>query len=130
MEQKELEYILKYLYSLQAILEYKIDTKDYATPYAFETRRKEAHDAMIENVILPLLNSDVDSSEVYIRTKMITDNLDKVFKIYDDTPFDLLDDDYCIPWLAKYLRKLFYSTECKYYLEGVTAHIHGIDIPR
>lgn len=128
MAKSDIEYILNYLYALQNILAYKSDAMDFMTPYGLETRRQDAHNAMVQNVILPMLKSDVDSSEVYIRTKTITDNLDKVWKIYDSTPFDLLDDD-CIPWLAKYLEKLFLSTECKYYLEGVTAYMHGINMP-
>lgn len=63
------------------------------------------------------------------RTKDITDNLDKVWAIYDGSPFDLLDDD-CISWLASYLEKLFSSAECKNFLECKTQYIHGIHIPK
>ena len=101
---------------------------DYMTPYGLETRRQEAHDAMVEHVILPMLDAD-DKAQVYARTKDITDNLDKVWAIYDGSPFDLLDDD-CISWLAIYLEKLFSSTECKNFLEGKTQYIHGIHIQK
>ena len=126
--QEDIDYIRRYLYSLQNIASYKNDTMDYMTPYALETRRQEAHNTMVQNLILPMLE-ECDESEVYIRTKDITDNLDKVWKIYDNSPFNLLDDD-CISWLAKYMEKLFASTECKYFLEGKTGGIHGIHIPR
>lgn len=125
---KDTEYILRYLFALQSIAAYKADMMDYMTPYGLETRRQEAHDAMVEHVILPMLDAD-DKALVYVRTKDITDNLDKVWAIYDLTPFDLLDDD-CISWLASYLEKLFSSTECKYFLEGKIQYIHGIHIPK
>ena len=129
MEREDVHNILNYLFVLQNIASYKNETTDHMTPYTFETMRQEAHNQMVRKVILPMLNGDVDESEVYIRTKMITDNLDKIWNIYDGSPFSLLDDE-CIHLLARYLRKLFLSTECKYYLEGVTAHLHGIDIPK
>ena len=125
---KDTEYILHYLFALQNIAAYKADMMDYMTPYGLETRRQEAHDAMVEHVILPMLDAD-DKALVYARTKDITDNLDKVWAIYDGSPFDLLDDN-CISWLAGYLKKLFSSTECKYFLEGKTQYIHGIHIPK
>ena len=125
---KDTEYILRYLFALQSIAVYKADMMDYMTPDGLETRRQEAHDAMVEHVILPMLDTD-DKVQVYARTKDITDNLDKVWAIYDGSPFDLLDDD-CISWLASYLEKLFSSAECKNFLEGRTQYIHGIHIPK
>lgn len=125
---KATEYILRYLSVLQSITAYKEDQMDYMTPYALETRRQIAHDALVKHVILPMLNTD-DKALVYERSKDITDNLDKVWDIYDGSPFDQLDDD-CIPWLAHYLDKLFSSSECKNFLEGKTAYIHGIHIPK
>ena len=71
---KDTEYILHYLFTLQSIATYKADTMDYMTPYGLETRRQEAHDAMVEHVILPMLDTG-DKAQVYARTKDITDNL-------------------------------------------------------
>lgn len=90
------EYILRYLFALQSIAAYKADMMYYMTPYGLETRRQEAHDAMVEHVILPMLDTD-DKAQVYVRTKDITDNLDKVWAIYDGSPFDLLDDAMVTP---------------------------------
>lgn len=49
---KNSEYILRYLFALQSIATYKIDMIDYMISYGLETRRQEAHDAMVEHVIL------------------------------------------------------------------------------
>ena len=128
MKRNGTEYILRYLFALQGIAEYKADMMDYMTPYELEARRQEAHDAMVEHVILPMLDTN-DKAQVYARTKEITDNLDKVWAIYDGCPFDLLDND-CISWLANYMEKLFSSAECKNFLEGKTQGVNGIHIPK
>lgn len=119
--------IQKYLYSLQNILFYQQDACDFCTPYQLEMNRQNAHNELVANHILPMLklDSSFSDTDVYIRTKLIFSNLDKVWKIYDNTEFDLKDDT-CLAFLALYLEKLFTSSECKNYLEGKTEHLRGI----
>ena len=73
---KDTEYILRYLFSLQSIATYKADMMDYMTPYGLETRRQDAHDAMVEHVILPMLDAD-DKALVYARTKDTTEYISR-----------------------------------------------------
>ena len=121
--------IQKYLYSLQNILFYQQDACDFSTPYQLEMNRQNAHNELVANHILPLLNIEKENgfsdTDVYVRTKLILSNLDKVWKIYDNTEFDLKDDT-CLAFLSLYLEKLFASSECKNYLEGRTEHLRGI----
>lgn len=120
--------IQKYLYALQAILFYKAAC-DFQTPYQLEMNRQNAHNELVTNYILPMLTIEGCSfaeSDVYVRTKLILSNLDKVWKIYDDTEFDLTDD-MCLAFLSKYLERLFSSSECKNYLEGRTEYLRGIN---
>lgn len=121
------EYIQKYLYSIQSILLYKQDAYDFSTPYQLEINRQNAHNELVKEYILPMLKLDSDSSDtdVYVLTKYILSNLDKVWKIYDDTEFDLTNNT-CLKILSRYLEKLFTSTECKYFLEGKTKGLRGI----
>jgi hypothetical protein len=123
------ENCLRYLFTLQSIALYKFDTDDYSTPYQFEQSRKIAHDRLFQENILPTLKLEEGFSEydAYNRSKEIFSNLDRVWKIYDETEFDLTKDD-TIPWLVLYLWKLLRSTEGEYYLEGHTQYIHGINI--
>lgn len=119
--------IQKYLYSLQNILFYQQDAGDFYTPYQLEMNRQHAHNELVANHILPMLklDSSFSDTDVYVRTKLILSNLDKVWKIYDDTEFDLKNDT-CLAFLSRYLEKLFTSSECKNYLEGKTEHLRGI----
>lgn len=121
------DYIQKYLYSIQTILLYKQDACDLSTPYQLEMNRQNAHNELVANYILPMLKTDSSFSDtdVYVKTKLILSNLDKVWKIYDDTKFDLTNNT-CLTLLARYLEKLFTSSECKNYLEGRTKHLRGI----
>lgn len=123
------ENCLRYLFTLQSIAQYKFDANDCSTPYQFEQSRKIAHDRLFQENILPTLKLEEGFSEydAYNRSKEIFSNLDRVWKIYDETEFDLTKDD-TIPWLVLYLWKLLRSTEGKYYLEGHTQYIHGINI--
>lgn len=120
--------IQKYLYSLQNILFYQQDAGDFSTPYQLEMKRQNAHNELVANHILPMLklDSSFSDTDVYVRTKLILSNLDKVWKIYDNTEFDLKDDT-CLAFLSLYLEKLFTSSECKNYLEGRTEYIRGIN---
>ena len=121
---------LRYLFSLQSILMYKTDANDWQTPYQLETNRQNAHRKLFDDAILPMLRLEEgsDENDAYMRSKDIFGNLDKVWKIYDDSEMDLTDDS-CIPWMVIYLWKLISSTEGKFFLEGRTQYIHGIHIP-
>lgn len=123
------ENILRYLFSLQSIAQYKIDANDWQTPYQLETIRQNAHDKVFKENILPTLYlvDGFDEHDSYMRSKEIFSNLDKVWKIYDETDFDITKDE-CVPWMAIYLWKILRSTECKYFLEGRTQFLHGIHI--
>lgn len=121
------EPILKYLFSLQNLAFYRQDACDYMSPYQLDEIRSIAHGNLIRNVILLILDKNADESIVYVRSKDILTNLDKVWKIYDETEFDLTSDD-CIQWLAIYLWKFIIKTESRYFLEGKIDFIHGIHI--
>lgn len=125
------ERILRYLFALQNIECYKADANDWQTPYQLEMIRKEAHKALFDNEILPLLKmkDGFDEYDAYNRSKELFENLDKIWAIYDRSPFDLKNDG-CIPDMAIYLDKFLMTTETRYYLEGTTKFIHGIHIPK
>ena len=121
------ENVLRYLFTLQNIAQYKIDADDVQTPYQFEMARKSMHDKLFNENILPMLKCE-DEQLAYMRSKEIFANLDKVWGIYDQTPFDLTNDE-CITWMGVYLWKLLNTTECKYFLEGKTVRMHcGIHV--
>ena len=121
------ENALRYVFSLQSIALYKMDANDWQTPYQLENIRKNAHNKLFNDNILPTLNfvEGFDEHDSYMRSKDIFSNLDKVWKIYDDTDFDITKDE-CVPWMVIYLWKLLRSTECKYFLEGKTHFVHGL----
>jgi len=119
--------IYEYVGLLQSIALYQFDADDIQTPYAFEMKRKELHENLFREHILPHCNPTEGFTEqdMYARTKDIFANLDKVWAIYDASEFDLKDDS-CVTFLCRYLEKLLSSTEAVYYIEGRTKHIHGI----
>lgn len=121
--------LIKYVLALQNITQYKADANDWQTPYQLETIRQNAHRELFDNAILPLLKLDEDISEddVYLRSKELFSNLDKIWKIYDGTEFDLTDDN-CMEWMVLYLYRFLNTTETKLYLEGKIQYIHGIHI--
>ncbi|WP_296865117.1 hypothetical protein [uncultured Methanobrevibacter sp.] len=114
------ENIFNYLRALQEIAEGK-------NKYQHEDRRSDLHKAIVENVLLPMLGRDADTDIVYNKSKELLANLDKIWGIYDMTPFDLLDDN-CLVWLTIYMWTFFSRTECKNFLEGKSDYIHGIHI--
>lgn len=118
-----------YVSVLQAIAEYKADTDDDRTPYQLEMRRKDMHDRLFSEDILPALSlrKGFTENDAYLRSKDIFSNLDKVWRIYDMTEFDITDDN-CAKWLVTHLYHFLQTTETKYFLEGVTDKIHGIHI--
>lgn len=121
--------ILEYLEILQAIATYKVDAADNHTPYQLEIRRKDAHDRLFNEDILPLLTlkDGFTEDDAYLRSKDLFSNLDKIWKIYDLTDFDITDGN-CIRWLQAHLYHFLLTTETLYYLEGVTGGIHGIHV--
>jgi len=121
--------LIKYVLALQNIMQYKVDANDWQTPYQLETIRQNAHQELFDNAILPLLelNESVSEDDVYLRSKELFSNLDKIWKIYDQTEFDLTDDN-CMEWMVLYLYKFLNTTETKLYLEGKIQYIHGIHI--
>lgn len=124
------ERIKNYLFALQRIELYKEDSGDCMSPYQFEMNRIDAHRELFDNDILPFLRHDVEGfneHDAFVRSKELFSNLDKIWAIYDATPFDIKKDT-CVKWLAKYLYKFLTSTETKYFLEGKTQFIHGIHI--
>lgn len=118
-----------YVSVLQAIAEYKVDVEDDRTPYQLEMRRKDMHDKLFTEDILPILSlrKGFTENDAYFRSKEIFSNLDKVWRIYDMTEFDITDDN-CTKWLVTHLYHFLQTTETKYFLEGVTDKIHGIHI--
>ena len=105
-----------YCIVLQSIADMQYDADMLGTAYGLESRREEAHEKVMD-FVMGSLNPEADYNEVYLRTKDIMSRLDKVWKIYDDTPFDILSKEFIV-WMPHYLTRLFASTECKYYLEG------------
>ncbi|MBQ6771345.1 MAG: hypothetical protein IJP44_10275 [Bacteroidales bacterium] len=120
-------HIIEYLMSLQRIWQYKADADDWHTPYQMEMCRQEMHRKLFDNVILPMLKlcDGFTDDDAYIRSKELFGNLDKIWAIYDATPFSLEEDEQ-VQWMAVYLSKFLYSTEVLYYLEGKTKYVHGV----
>ena len=123
------EEIIRYIVVLQQIACYKFDADDVSTPYQLEMSRQAAHKTLFEKRILPMLKpvEGITDDDMFQRTKEIFSNLDKVWKIYDATEFDLKDDE-CVQWLCIYLQKFLFSTETLLFLEGKTKNIHGIHL--
>lgn len=122
--------ILDYLFALQRIELYKEDSGDWQSPYQLEMCRIEMHRKLFDNQILPTLHLDVEGfteDDAFIRSKELFGNLDKIWRIYDLTPFDIKEDN-DVAWMAKYLDKFLNTTETKYFLEGRIQFIHGIHI--
>lgn len=120
-------HIMEYLFALQRIWQYKADTDDVHTPYQFEMCRQAMHTKLFDNVIRPMLNlyDGFTEDDAYIRSKELFANLDKIWAIYDQTPFSL-DDDECVQWMTIYLDKFLNCTEVCYFLEGRTKYVHGV----
>ena len=118
--------IKEYLHVLQNISNWQSEFGS-GTPYAFETRRCELHNRIFETHVFPFLKDGTDYNDAYQRSKEIFSRLDQVWKIYNNMPFDLNDDE-CIVQLSKDLAIFLLKTETLYYLEGVTAHVHGLNL--
>lgn len=119
--------IKDYLHILRSISNWQDKLSGTGTPYAFEIRRYELHNCIFETHIFPFLRDGTDYNAAYQRSKELFSRLDQIWRIYNAFPFDL-DNDECIILLAKDLCTFLLKTETLYYLEGATAHIHGIDL--
>ena len=107
--------------SLQRIYQYKADANDWHTPYQMEMYRKEMHIKLFDNVILPMLKlcDGFTADDAYIRSKELFGNLDKIWSIYDASPFNLEEDDQ-VQWMAVYLSQFLYSTEVSFWWQQLT----------
>lgn len=119
--------IKDYLHILRSISNWQSEFSGTGTPYAFETRRCELHNRIFETHIFPFLEDGADYNEAYQRSKELFSRLDQIWSIYNAFPFDLNDEE-CIIQLSKDLGSFLLKTETLFYLEGRTAHIHGIDL--
>ena len=119
--------IKDYLQILRSISNWQSEFDGTGTPYAFETRRCELHNRIFEMHIFPILKDGTSYSAAYQKSKELFSRLDQIWRIYNAYQFDLNDDE-CITQLAKDLCTFLLKTETLYYLEGVTAHIHGLDL--
>ena len=121
--------IVEYVELLHNIADYKYVAEDISTPYAFEVNRAELHEKLFRNQILPRCHpvDGFTEDDMYARTKELFANLDKIWRIYDLTEFDLKDES-CICFLCKYLQRFLFCTETLYFIEGRTTYIHGIHI--
>lgn len=117
--------IKNYLYLLRNISNW---LKEYGglTPYALETQRSRLHYRIFDKYITPYL-ANPDCNDAYHRSKELFSRLDEIWCIYNAYPLNLNDDE-CLIQLAKDLCKFLLTTETLLYLEGRTAHIHGINI--
>ena len=121
--------IIDYVELLHSIMSYKYDADDASTPYTFEVKRTELHENLFRNRILPLCNpvDGFTEDDMYLRTKELFANLDKIWRIYDLTEFDLKKRE-CVRFMCQYLQKFLFTTETLYFIEGRTAYIHGIHV--
>ena len=129
---REMDDVIKdYVTTLQSIVDYKTFSDDTRTPYTLEMQRQQLHNELFQDHILIFLDFDdqyeFTEHDAYLRSKEIFANLDKVYRIYDMSPFDIADD-HCVRDLCKYLKKFLLTTETIYFLNGKTDYIHGIHI--
>ena len=109
------ETLLHYLYILSSIQESR-DICD-RTPYNLETQRQNLHDYIVM-ALVDRLPEGIDNIEVYMRSKEILSNLDKVNVIYSSANEWMLKTDEDINHMANDLYKFLTSRETLLYLEG------------
>ena len=109
------ETLLRYLYILSSIQESR-DICD-RTPYNLETQRQNLHDYIVM-ALVDRLPEGIDNIEVYMRSKEILSNLDKVNVIYSSANEWMLKTDEDINHMANDLYKFLTSRETLLYLEG------------
>ena len=109
------ETLLRYLYILSSIQESR-DICD-RTPYNLETQRQNLHDYIVM-ALVDRLPEGIDNIEVYMRSKEILSNLDKVNAIYSSANEWMLKTDEDINHMANDLYKFLTSRTTLLYLEG------------
>ena len=109
------ETLLRYLYILSSIQESR-DICD-RTPYNLETQRQNLHDYIVM-ALVDRLPEDIDNIDVYMRSKEILSNLDKVNAIYSSANEWMLKTDEDINHMANDLYKFLTSRATLLYLEG------------
>ena len=109
------ETLLHYLYILSSIQESR-DICD-RTPYNLETQRQNLHDYIVM-ALVDRLPEGIDNIEVYMRSKEILSNLDKVNAIYSSANEWMLKTDEDINHMVNDLYKFLTSRETLLYLEG------------
>ena len=109
------ETLLRYLYILSSIQESR-DICD-RTPYNLETQRQSLHDYIVM-ALVDRLPEGIDNIEVYMRSKEILSNLDKVNAIYSSANEWMLKTDEDINHMANDPYKFLTSRETLLYLEG------------
>lgn len=109
------ETLLRYLYILSSIQESR-DICD-RTPYNLETQRQNLHDYIVM-ALVDRLPEGIDNIEVYMRSKEILSNLDKVNAIYSSANEWMLKTNEDINHMANDLYKFLTSRETLLYLEG------------
>lgn len=121
------EELLDYLDILHQIAIFH-ESYAYSTPHVLEGKRAEAHRNLFENHIAPFLEDGTDVESAYIRSKDIFSNLDKVYRIFSITPFDLNDFGE-MRMFSRELAHFLMGAEVLNYLEGKTQYIHNVIEP-
>ena len=109
------ETLLHYLYILSAIQESR-EICD-RTPYSLETQRQNLHDYIVM-ALVDRLPESIDKTDVYMRSKEILSNLDKVNAVYSTANEWMLKSDEDINHMTNDLYKFLTSREVLLYLEG------------
>ena len=109
------ETLLHYLYILSAIQESR-EICD-RTPYNLETQRQNLHDYIVMSLV-DRLPEGIDNTDVYMRSKKILSNLDKVNAVYSTANEWMLKSDEDINHMTNDLFKFLTSRETLLYLEG------------
>ena len=109
------ETLLHYLYILSAIQESR-EICD-RTPYSLETQRQNLHDYIVM-ALVDRLPEGADKTDVYMRSKKILSNLDKVNAVYSTANEWLLKSDEDINHMTNDLFKFLTSRVTLLYLEG------------
>lgn len=109
------ETLLHYLYILSAIQESR-EICD-RTPYSLETQRQNLHDYIVM-ALVDRLPEGIDKTDVYMRSKEILSNLDKVNAVYSTANEWMLKSDEDINHMTNDLYKFLTSREVLLYLEG------------
>lgn len=119
-DKNDIEYaLIEYVMSIQSILLYKFDADDFSTPYTLNNIRVNAHQKIID--VLSRLNmfKSVDEFALYDRSKLIFDNLDRVWNLtYPNVEFDLKNDDNISTMVALLEEFIFDDKTIEYLVNG------------